>query len=478
MTIQLLDIFQQFMNSSQRCLALLCLLFLCQTSFASDPINSETTQNDTKQVGKASLVLGKVYLERRNHPRERIKVDSPIRVGDSILTESNGHAHIRFIDNGLVSVRPGSRLSVVRYDYNPARPEQSLVKFNLQEGVTRSISGDAARSARQRFRLNTPIAAIGVRGTDFVVSATASTTRALVKEGTIVLAPYTNECSAASFGPCNLNAVELTDSSLQIIEFDGTTHTPRLLPAPHERDPGGLRDEVQLAIVDDTEDDNSNNKEAQNKTVTNEVSLEDAVPAQVIEDEVIDFPPATMTPDFTPAVSLSAEELGSRQLVWGRWADAQLDLERITLPYSVIRDEAGEERSVAVGNSDYILFRNEANGTRVDRGLGVVSFNLHSAQAFYSSTSGVVAMQVDGGNLDIDFNRSEFATALNLSHGLTGNVDFIANGSISAGGYFNSRNELQRIAGAVSIDGQEAGYFFERQLSNGDIHGLTLWDAQ
>ena len=87
-------------------------------------------------------------------------------------------------------------------------------------------------------------------------------------------------------------------------------------------------------------------------------------------------------------------------------------------------------------------------------------------------------MQVAGGSLDIDFDRSEFATALDLSHSLTGNVGFAANGSISEGGYFNSRNASQRIAGAVSTDGQEAGYFFEQQLLEGGIQGLTLWDAR
>lgn len=440
-------------------------VFLCQFSLAADSASS-----GTERVGAVSLVLGKAYIERSTQSRERVRAGTAIHVSDTILTEANGHVHIQFEDGGLVSVRPGSRLDVVRYDYDAARPEQSSVKFHLQEGVTRSISGDAARSARQRFRLNTPIAAIGVRGTDFVVSATDRTTRALVNEGVIVLAPYSDQCSAASFGPCDLNAVELTGTSLQIIELDGTAPTPRLLAAPHERDPGSLRDEVQLALLDNGDE---NDSEAEDKTVTNEVYLESITPNRVTQ-EAANVVPAVTVPDFTPDLPVASVELESRQLVWGRWADDQLDLERITLSYS----DAKAGRAVTVGNDDHILFRNEDNGTRVDRGLGVVSFELNSAQAFYSSESGVVAMQVEGGNLDIDFNRSEFATALDLSHSLTGNVGFAASGSISDGGYFNSRDASQRIAGAVSTDGQEAGYFFEKQLLDGGIQGLTLWDAQ
>ncbi len=459
------DIYQRIIPIPAWGIGFLVALFLSQAALAAGP-----TSGDTVQVGTVSIVLGKAYIEGPGRSREAIRRGSTIKVSDSIFTEANGHVHIRFKDGGLVSVRPGSRLDIVRYDYDKARPEQSSVKFNLQEGVTRSISGDAARSARQRFRLNTPIAAIGVRGTDFVVSATGSTTRALVNEGVIVLAPYSDQCSAASFGPCDLNAVELTGTSLQIIELDGSAPTPRLLAAPHERDPGTLRDEVQLALADNGGDD-----ETDDKTATNEVYLESVTLTRVNREAASVVPSvAARTPDFTPAEPVAATALTDRQLVWGRWADDQLNLERITLAYS----DAKAGRAVAVGNDDHILFRNEDNGTRVDRGLGVVSFELNSAQAFYSSGSGVVAMQVEGGSLDIDFDRSKFATALDLSHSLTGNVGFVANGSISEGGYFNSRDTSQRIAGAVSTDGQEAGYFFEKQLIDGGIQGLTLWDAR
>lgn len=448
---------------------LLCLVFLNQSSIAAS-----LTSSDTAEVGKVQIVLGKVYVENSQNQRESLKPGSTIRVSDSIYTAANGHVHIRFTDGGLVSVRPGSRLDVVRYDYDPERPEQSSVKFNLEEGVTRSISGDAAKSARQRFRLNTPIAAIGVRGTDFVVSATDSTTRALVNEGAIVMAPYSDQCSASSFGPCALNAVELTGTSLQIIELDGTTPAPRLLAAPHERDSGALRDEVQLALVDNS-NSNSSERDVEDKSETNELYLETVTPTRVSNEAATAVTTLVAPgPNFTPEAPVAALELTSRQLVWGRWSEDQIEAERITLAF----DDAKAGRAVSVGNSDYILFRNEDNGTRVDSGLGVIGFELNSAQAFYSSDSGVVAMQVEGGNLDIDFNRSEFATSLNLSHSLTGNVDFVANGRISDGGYFNSRDASQRIAGAVSTDGQEAGYFFERQLLEGGINGLTLWDAR
>jgi len=180
-------------------------------------------------------------------------------------------------------------------------------------------------------------------------------------------------------------------------------------------------------------------------------------------------------PGFTPEQALEIADLADRQLIWGRYSNAGLDdQERITVPF----DEARNGRKVTVGNFEYGLFRSENDKKRMDSGLTVVSFGLSSAQAFYNSSSGVVAMEVGGGTLDIDFQGNSFTTQLNLNHSLTGELEFAAGGRLFGGGFFHSRTDSQTIAGAVSFDGSEAGYFFEQQLLQGDIQGLTLWNSQ
>ena len=60
----------------------------------------------------------------------------------------------------------------------------------------------------------------------------------------------------------------------------------------------------------------------------------------------------------------------------------------------------------------------------------------------------------------------------------TGAVKFADSGLLYSGGYFHSRSATQAMAGATSLDGAEAGYFFEKTLQNGYIEGLTLWGRQ
>ena len=432
-------------------------------------------------VGTVSLVLGRATIESGSGKLSRtVKPGSQVRVHDQIVTSTNGHVHIRFVDDALISVRPDSRLEITRYDYDPARPALSTVKFDLIEGITRAISGKAAKAARQRFRLNTPIAAIGVRGTDFTVSAKAGSTRALVNEGSIVLAPFSEDCRADAFGPCGTNSIELSSATMEVIELDGSTPLPRLVPATDAQNMTAMRTGVQQAIrssqgadeAPSAEDNGVRVEELSAVLVTDNAASDLADAASDLADAA-SLPPSQ--PEFTPEQAIVIADVADRQLIWGRYAGAGLDgQERITLSL----DEAQLGREITVGNFDYGLFRSGNGSKRLDSGLTVVSFGLSSAQAFYNSSSGVVAMEVGGGTLDINFQENSFATLLNLNHNLTGELNFTASGRLFDGGYFHSRTDGKTIAGAVSLDGSEAGYFFEQQLLQGDIQGLTLWNSQ
>ena len=493
--LNIMDVFK----SGYQYLAIATMFSISSVALAAGPELSASANHPAPavvSVGTVKLVLGRAFIESPLRGRERAEPGVAVHVHDRIVTDSNGHVHITFDDGALVSVRPDSRLEIERYDYDSAAPERSSVKFMLEEGVTRAISGEAASSARERFRLNTPIAAIGVRGTDFVVSATESTTNAMVNEGVIIVAPYSPECSADSFGPCVANAVELSGDSLQMLALDGSTPLPRLLPASNVREPNMMRDEVRQAIAmnvsDSTAASSGEQATAMSSSEESETGIVRSTNLEVVQ-EAVTTPQVTSDADmlagteasviaaveFTPDSALTYPQLNSRDLLWGRFSlfgsnDIPEEMERITVSFA----DASLNRQPTVGNFDYSLFRRDLykEGVQIDK--TVLSFQLNSAQAFYNSTSGVMAMEVTGGALNVDLLNNRFATELNLNHEATGAVDFTAAGGLFDGGFFRSSDESQRIAGAISLDGREAAYFFERQLEEGGIQGLTLWDSQ
>ena len=456
-------------------------------------------------VGEASLVLGKASRLTQDGRREPLKRGSRVAEGDQIVTQSNGHVHVRFVDNALVSVRPNSQLTINRYDYDAESPELSAVKFELLEGVTRAISGKAARAARNRFRLNTPIAAIGVRGTDFVVSAYGGTTRALVNEGSIVMAPLSGACSADALGPCIANGLELTDSTLQLATMQQNGPLPRLLPLRNVRAPGLLQEQARLVIAGAAAQAPASSEatsvasspgsvESNDQDINNEILLEGVTTVQVRADAKVvaetiaskDFVPADPVAvtasdkgavvefDLTPPSPLTNSALRDRQLVWGRFADASLATDRLALSL----EEASATRRITVGNLEYGLFRSEFGPRRVAVDLGLVGFQLTSAQAVFNSETGVAAMSVDGGSLDINFQQNTFNTTLDLSAEAIGQVSFFSEGKLADGGFLRAIEATQRVAGAVSFDGSEAGYLFEKQIFGGLLSGLTLWGSQ
>jgi len=446
-------------------------------AFALEPAVNSPGGAPEPAAGQVSMVLGGAWLDTPGEERRRISIGTRIGAGDFVQTEPNGHVHIRFIDNALVSVRPDSRLEIVRYEYDRANPSLSMVKFSLEEGVTRSISGDAASTARERFRLNTPIAAIGVRGTDFVVSATQDSVRALVNEGTIVLAPYSAECTAEAFGPCAVNAVELSGNSEQMLGFDIGSSAPEVLTAVHETNPDALRDDVNGAVdeaIEAVEEISDANEAYLEGTVGDRVSAGLANLNNAGTPDPVPEPAPEREPDFTPEVPFGETENEQRQMVWGRWGAGKGDLERITYAY----EAASEGRAVAVGNLEYALFRPDPEGGNVNSGLGTVDFDLAAAQAFYENGGNTVAMQVSEGELSINFERNVFSTGLTLNHDLTGTVLFSADGRVYDGGFFRMNDNGQQVSGAVTLDGSEAGYRFLKLLEQGKVSGLTLWDAR
>ena len=85
------------------------------------------------------------------------------------------------------------------------------------------------------------------------------------------------------------------------------------------------------------------------------------------------------------------------------------------------------------------------------------------------------AARIDNGSLSVDFTRSTFATQLNVSSPTLGVESVRATGVVLSSGVMQSRTGDAFVAGALSNDRKEAGYFFEKAVPSGSLTGITLW---
>jgi len=387
----------------------------------------------TSRVGEITLVIGQSEIERTASPGLVPAKGDLIQQGDIVKTSANGHVHIRFVDGALVSIRPNSVLSIQEFRYNPADPAVSVVRMSLDRGEVRSISGAAAQAAKDRFRLNTPLVAIGVKGTDFVTQTNQEGTRVMVNQGAIVMAPFDQNCKAQALGVCSgSRARELTADmvGMALIYKSGFTD-PSLQILPGVKDPAKPLSQDRKGIDDPK--------------------------VNSVDDKLLEglFPVS--------------------RLAWGRWTRTPVPGDSLTLGFR----EAMQGREVTVGDGYYFLFREASAVNLLPSLTSQAEFKLNASAAQYRSPSNEVsAAQVESASLSVDFAARTFATQLKVTapgispQGISysGKVDPVS-------GIFLSESSTSKasLAGSLTMTGRQAGYLFSQPVGNGNLSGATLW---
>lgn len=110
--------------------------------------------------GTVSIVRGATAVETKSGAR--------VYRNDILRTGRDGSVSMVFRDDTLLSLGPGSELSVNEFVFSPADGKLSLVT-RLLKGSAVYLSGIIARLSPESVRFETPVANIGIRGTMFAV---------------------------------------------------------------------------------------------------------------------------------------------------------------------------------------------------------------------------------------------------------------------------------------------------------------------
>ena len=94
---------------------------------------------------------------------------TPIEINDKVETK-NGVVNIRFKDDTTVKVTENSTLIIDDFVYDPKNAAGGKLGLKAAAGTVRYVSGNIAHNNPNSVKINTPTAAIAVRGTDFVMA--------------------------------------------------------------------------------------------------------------------------------------------------------------------------------------------------------------------------------------------------------------------------------------------------------------------
>ncbi len=115
-----------------------------------------------RQKGEASRVA--------DGQKAALALHGGIFVGDEIETGEGARLVIRFLDQSTLTLGAKAKVKIdaMIYDTTGLGDAPDAQALNFLQGVFKFVSGKVAKADRQAFALNTPVATIGIRGTEFV----------------------------------------------------------------------------------------------------------------------------------------------------------------------------------------------------------------------------------------------------------------------------------------------------------------------
>lgn len=127
-------------------------------------VKSAQASEFSEVIGNVAEVSGDIELVRsgKKYP---IKNNTLLLEGDRLVTRE-GKLRLQLRDSTRISLATGTRFELRKYRYNPVS-QSSDVQLHLLSGAFRAITGAIGQLPTPLFEVSTPVATIGIRGTDF-----------------------------------------------------------------------------------------------------------------------------------------------------------------------------------------------------------------------------------------------------------------------------------------------------------------------
>lgn len=426
------------------------------------------------EAGKVVFVAGQAEVGGRAAAQ-----DAAVQEGDQLVTGVDGYVYIKTVDNGFLILRPNSAARVVAYSIDRNDPSKTHVKLELTRGVARAISGQGVKQARENFRFNTPVAAIGVRGTDFTVYTDQQTTRVSVLSGGVVMSGFDASCVVSGTGPCEgRDARELFAGQAGVsLQIERGNRVPQLLQNPalvpdQSEKPRGDEPSTTAAPpaaplaqvnLDPHRSERSLNNVRPLVPAAPATPVTPVTPPVVEQPDVVAPPPVVIVDPVSPKPSVP-------EVFWGRW---QTIAGKLPKPGRI----GDSDVEIATYYGPYAITRLKDSALVLPR-EGTAAFKLSNSEAIMTNAGGSRFATVENGRLNMDFAQKTFGTSLDVKAG-TDRASVIGSGIITDNGmlYHDSRSETLIYGYLGGARAEQAVYIFKNSSTPGiTVTGATLWN--
>lgn len=117
-------------------------------------------------VGQVVKSRGRAFVLSEDHKRRDLVLGSEVFVGDRMFTGVKGFIRLSMIDDAKIDLRCNSEMRIE--DYQLLRGANRSV-LRLIKGSVKKITGSIGKVAEDIYEMHTPVATVGVRGTEYAI---------------------------------------------------------------------------------------------------------------------------------------------------------------------------------------------------------------------------------------------------------------------------------------------------------------------
>ncbi len=118
------------------------------------------------QAGRVQFVNGDVEVTTAAGATHAVHKGDPVNEGDTITSAKTASAQVKMQDGGFIAVRPDTKLKFDSFKFGGKAGEPENSFFSLFKGGFRAVTGLIGRIRKEDYHITTPVATIGIRGTD------------------------------------------------------------------------------------------------------------------------------------------------------------------------------------------------------------------------------------------------------------------------------------------------------------------------
>jgi hypothetical protein len=134
--------------------------------YVTKPMPVQMIPQERKAVGKVIVAEGQTIAVGRDNITRMLVAGDSVFLGDKLITGSEGFLRLKMVDLAQLDLRCYSIMVIEEYDLHS--PTRTSV-LNLLQGSLRKVTGEIGKWKEDVYELRTPVASVGVRGTEYAL---------------------------------------------------------------------------------------------------------------------------------------------------------------------------------------------------------------------------------------------------------------------------------------------------------------------